>query len=194
MGKKRTDSLNHIHLGGKSKKERLLQLSEISLWLDSYEDIFSDFDSRPYNQRALSGDFLTEAKKASLDKDSKIELKLLVPKKKINKKYEDMIVRRLKEHFNKHFRIIENEVKGMKEQGFLFIAFGIVLMFLATLLLFKYGETGFFTSFLIILLEPGGWFLFWEGLDTLLFESKRAKPDLDFYKKMTKCRISFIGY
>ena len=33
----------------------------VSLWLDTYEDIFSDFDPRPYGQRALSEDFVAEA-------------------------------------------------------------------------------------------------------------------------------------
>ena len=44
----------------KEETEKLLQQSEISLLLDSYDDIFSDFDPRPYNQRALSQDFLAE--------------------------------------------------------------------------------------------------------------------------------------
>ena len=36
-----------------SEKQKLLEISEISLLLDSYDDIFSDFDQRPYAQRAL---------------------------------------------------------------------------------------------------------------------------------------------
>jgi len=35
-------------------KKKLLQLSEISLIIDTYDDIFSDFDPRPYSQRALA--------------------------------------------------------------------------------------------------------------------------------------------
>ena len=50
----------------------LLKKSEISLSLDNYDDIFSDFDPRPFSQRALSDDFLIEAKKASRDKVSGI--------------------------------------------------------------------------------------------------------------------------
>lgn len=43
--------------------EKILEMSEISIWLDNYDDIFSDFDPRPYSQRSLSDDFLAEAKK-----------------------------------------------------------------------------------------------------------------------------------
>ena len=37
---------------------------EISFWLDSYDDLFSDFDPRPYAQKGFSEDFLDEAKRA----------------------------------------------------------------------------------------------------------------------------------
>ena len=36
----------------------------ISIVLDSYDDLFSDFDPRPYRIRALSDDFLLECKKS----------------------------------------------------------------------------------------------------------------------------------
>lgn len=35
----------------------------ISLWIDSYDDIFSDFDPRHFSLRNISDDFLYEVKK-----------------------------------------------------------------------------------------------------------------------------------
>jgi hypothetical protein len=35
-------------------------MSEISLWLDNYDDIYSDFDSRHFLKRRISEDFLHE--------------------------------------------------------------------------------------------------------------------------------------
>ena len=62
------------------KEERTLE-SNISLKVNRYNDIFSSFDPRHYSVRALSVDFLDEAKRASIDKDSKkIELRLLIPR------------------------------------------------------------------------------------------------------------------
>ena len=40
------------------KVRNLLKKGEISLLLDSYTGIFSDFDPRPYAERTLSDDFL----------------------------------------------------------------------------------------------------------------------------------------
>ena len=52
-----------------ARTQKLLGLSNISLSLNSYDDIFSGFDPRPYSQRALSDDFLAESKRASRDKE-----------------------------------------------------------------------------------------------------------------------------
>ncbi len=74
------------------KKETLLKASEISIILDTYDDIFSDFDPRPYSERALSDDFLIEANKASRDKASgQIELIFLIPQKMRNIESENLI-------------------------------------------------------------------------------------------------------
>lgn len=62
---------------------KIFRQGNISLILDSYDDIFSDFDPRPFSEKALSDDFLVECKRAARDKDrSVVELKLLVPTKK----------------------------------------------------------------------------------------------------------------
>ena len=49
-------------------------------------------------------------------------------------------------------------------------------------------------SFLVVFLEPAGWFLFWEGSDLVIFDSKKKKPDLEFYEKMTRANIGFLSY
>jgi len=56
------------------------------------------------------------------------------------------------------------------------------------------GRTRMLATFMIVLLEPAGWFLFWEGLNQMVFEAKKINPDLKFYTKMMKCRIEFLSY
>ena len=77
-------------------------------------------------------------------------------------------------------------------EGMAFIISGIILMMVATYTLFKLHET-LFTSFIVILLEPAGWFLFWEGMNQVIFGPKKVKADLDFYGKMAKCMIRFTS-
>jgi hypothetical protein len=176
-------------------KQNLLRLSEISLWLDTYDDIFSDFDPRPYSQRALSDDFLAEAKKASRGlKSGGIELRFLVPTAMRNQGQEAMIKKRLREHFRKHADMLLEEKKWTMKQGLFFVLSGILLMFTATYVLFTSPEKNFMASFLITLLEPAGWFMFWEGMQTMIFEPKKKAHDVEFYEKMACCAINFVSY
>lgn len=178
----------------KSSIKDLHPLGKISLWLDRYEDIFSDFDPRPFSERALSVDFLDEAKRASREKKGNISVNLLIPLYIRDLKKEITIKKRLKEHFKKHYTEVHEEYKKVLRRGFAFVISGIVLMFIATFILFTFKDSSLLTTFLVILLEPGGWFLFWEGLDLIIFESKKKKPSLDFYKKMSRAFIEFDSY
>jgi hypothetical protein len=164
----------------------------ISLVLESYNEIFSSFDPRFYTSRALSHDFLSECQRATLDKGDKIELRLLVPKEKRSYIEEAKIKKRLSEHFVKHFKEKEKEQKKVRFQGIFWFFLGFLIMALEFILM-HYGK-GIFPSLLTILATPAGWFFFWEGLDKVFIYSKENKLEYDFYKKMSKSEISFFEY
>ncbi len=163
---------------------------EIRMQLESYEDIFSDFDSRPFNERALSDDFLLETKKASLDKGEKMDILFFLAKEKRNTNDETTIKKRLLAHFKRHSLLLQQEQKKVVKTGIFFTATGIILMFLATFFLFRY-ENNFIASLVIIILEPSSWFLFWEGLTLLIFTSKKKQPERVFYEKISHAHIFF---
>jgi hypothetical protein len=174
-------------------KDRLdvLRQGNISLILDSYDDLFSDFDPRPYSEKALSDDFLNECRKASVDKAyDGLELRLLVPKHRRNARHEAQIRKRLKDHFQKHAEEKEREQKRIRREGCLWSFTGACMIFVATLL---YSEKGFFYSFLLVVFEPAGWFTVWSGLDKIFSEVKEKQPLLEFYKKMLASRINFYS-
>ena len=164
----------------------------ISLVLDSYDDIFSTFDPRLYSSRALSDDFITECKRATFDKGDEIELRLLVPKDKRSYMEEVKIKKRLKEHFLKHSKEKEKEIKKLKLIGIRWFFLGFLIMGLQVILL-RYGK-GLILDFLSIILTPAGWFFFWEGLGKIFIDSKSIKSDHDFYRKMSKAEVYFFEY
>ena len=60
-------------------KQFWLKLAEVSILLDSYDDIFSDFDPSEYSERALSDDFCIQAKKHSRNEiGNKMTLRVLL--------------------------------------------------------------------------------------------------------------------
>lgn len=177
------------------REKNLLTYGEIRLVLRDYEEIFSDFDARSYSQRAMSVDFLDEARRALRDVDpSGFELKILMPKAKRSAEKEELIRHRLREHSRKHHEILEKKRKEIIKQGFYFTVAGFIFMLFGAYILFYDGARSFLKEFLVILLEPGGWFFFWEGLDLVIFKSKEIKGDLDFYRKMNKAKIIFSHY
>lgn len=173
----------------------VLREGNISLILDSYNDMFSDFDPRGYSERALSDDFLRECIKSSADKENDIELRLLVPKHKRNITDEIRIKKRLKDHFNKHFVEKKNEMLKIKFFGFLMILGGMAIMFFAYLLysdFFNISEMA--RNILLVITEPSGWFFFWIGGEKLVYGVREKKPSYEFYKKMSKAKVYFYEY
>jgi len=167
----------------------------INLRLTEYDEIFSVFDPRSHSEGALSVDFLEEAKRASIDKPTgQLEVRLLVPQRLRNVVEESIIKRRLKNHFEKHSKVLERKRRQMISSGTKFVVCGILMMFLTAFILYTYPSSNLPANFLLVVFEPAGWFFFWEGLDLILFESKKVMPELEFNEKMAKAYINFQSY
>lgn len=50
----------------------------------------------------------------------------------------------------------------------------------------------FLLNILLVVFEPGGWFLVWIGMEQLINSSRRQSPEFEFYSKMTRSKIMFI--
>ena len=177
-----------------SSKQKLLQLSEISLSLDTYDDIFSDFDPRPYSQRALSDDFLAEVRRATRHKPSGgIELRLLLPASQRSAEHERTIKERLHHYFGEQYRKMRAELRVMRGKAIFLTVLGILLMIAAAYVRTKPSQA-FSLQMLYVLLDPAGWFSTWFGLERLISLWTKEKPEMDFYQKMSKCEIAFAAY
>lgn len=181
----------------KISRTALAETQEIFLRLEKYDDIFSDFDIRPYSRRSLSVDFLEEARRAVQDKSfDGIELYIHVPEKERSESHEMVIRERLNAHFKRHYVLSLRDKRDIKKRGFTMVSFGVVFMIAATLVAFKGHEESMWTAFLLVFLEPAAWFFLWEGMDQVIFQSKANDPEFNFYKKMADVhsRIHFKSY
>src|SRR6476660_7906590 len=74
---------------------------DLGLWLQDYDDIYSDFDSRNYLKRRVSADFINELRISLKNKNEKVnDLLLLVPQDKRDSSKEQKITRNLKNYFS----------------------------------------------------------------------------------------------
>lgn len=172
------------------------EFSDISLRLEHYDDIFSDFDMRPYSERALSVDFLEEIKRAARDKHGKIRLALHAPDQKRDETNEKLITDRLIAHFNRHHNLLRAERFSVLKLGISMVVLGALSMVAATFIVFEDPTESLLLSFLVVFLEPAAWFMLWEGMDQIIFNSKNIHPELDFYRKMSAAdgEIVFKSY
>lgn len=181
----------------KEEEEKIqshLREGNISLIIESYNDLFSDFDPRPYDQRALSDDFLSECKNAVRSKAedySGFELRFLIPKAKRNLNDEEKIKKRLSLYFEKHYLETLVEIKQTRKNGIFFIVLGAVLTLFGALLTSK---EGLLFNILTVIIEPAGWFTIWNGFDRVLLEPRKKAQEHLFYKKMTHLDIKFHPY
>ncbi|MFH0701358.1 MAG: hypothetical protein V2A62_02895 [Candidatus Woesearchaeota archaeon] len=168
--------------------------AEVSLWLDSYTDLFSDFDSRPFSNRAMSQDFLDEAKRATKDLEpGKFSFKLLMPEKLRVLSDEKVIKRRLKEHFQKHHDELEGEQRMITYKGMALAVLGFLLMIAAALVTYQ-NFSQWWAVIIVTIFEPAGWFTLWFGLDHVFYFKKQKKPEYLFYERMNGTEISFGSY
>lgn len=171
-----------------------LKVSKVGIWLDSYDNFFSDFDPRIYSQRVISQDFLSQTKSITMDfKKGPIEITFLIPEKKRNKTTEKIIKERLRKHFKSETENIKKQKTGYLKKGFLSFFVGITLMFVSSLIIFT-GEETYLNTLLTVVFDPAGWFSAWYGLDMIFYTAQAENKDLEFYKKMSKVRIEFYSY
>ena len=178
----------------KPESESIRELRDISLAIDTYDDIFSDFDPRPYSLRALSDDFLKEIKKRGLEgKKGKLEIWFFLPEEKRDAKVEPLIRKRLREYFSKHFAESNTELDTVKKRGIGFLIIGIALIAVATFLASYYETTGALSRVLVELTLIGGWFCMFTGMETLFNLPADLVEKKKLHEHMSKADFIFFS-
>ena len=174
--------------------QKFLNEPEISIWIDKYDDVFSDFDSRPFADRALSDDFLRELRKMASGKTSgAIELKFNLLDDQRNSESEAIIINNLNTHFRHIADALKSEQRQTLHKGYTLLGLGfglmIFLVYLTTI-----SAKGAYLNGIYLMLEPVGWFMTWTGLDHVFQNSRKANSALDFNSRMAYAQITFSSF
>jgi hypothetical protein len=166
-------------------------MKELELWLDSYDDIYSDFDSRHYLKRRISEDFLHELRIEMKYKEHHAsDMVLLLPQDCRDQTAEKIIADSLSDFFSNLFRFHHDKCRKKLSNGILLFVLGISIMLLNSWISYRSAES-FPVIGLRVLLEPAGWFLLWAALDFLFYDFTELKKERDFYKKLSEMHIHF---
>lgn len=166
-------------------------MADINLWLDAYDDIYSDFDSRHFRNRRISEDFLVELQiEMKYQSQNASNIILFLPQEQRNETTEKVIISSLKDFFNRQFHFHGEKCNKKLKKGIFFLALGIVVLGVNSWIIYRIAES-FSMIVLRVLLEPGGWFLLWAGFDFLVYDYPGLKKEKHFYQALCKMGIQF---
>jgi hypothetical protein len=160
---------------------------EIILALDSYDDIFDDFDMQGYIERALSADFVNvlNSRIKKTDLKEKIGVIFTIPKNRRDDKTEELITKRLTGHFVNMARYWEEKEKETSSFAMFLVALGLIFFIVGQLLIHQFAP--FFDEYLII----PAWILTFYGLDKMLSDKPKASSKRQFYDAISKAKLTF---
>ena len=170
------------------------ELREITITLDTYDDIFSDFDPRPYQERELSEDFLKEIQRRYMEnKKGRFEVHFTVPSMERDVKEEALIKKRLREHFAFMMKEEEEIIKKTKQRGYAYLLIGAAVLLSDVFAVFWLLESNLVYKIISILLVPAGWYGMYTGLEKIIDEPFSAVDRKMIYEKFEKANYVFMS-
>jgi len=167
---------------------------DMGFWLDEYEDLFSDFDPRPYSRRQISDDFLFELKRRfrEVPKDQKMQINLYLPKTVRDIKIESATKKRIKEHFDFEIKNLNKKRTKRKMTGFGYLAIGITILAINAYIEWEFSSDEFI-SLIGFILAPAGWFSAWTSFERFILDPTDETDRLQFYLRMQKANVTFLN-
>jgi len=147
-----------------SAEGKIHNIKEMSIAIDTWDDIFSDFDPRPLKERTLSEDFIAELKKRYREtRKGQFALTIYAPISLKNEAQEKAVIQRLKRHFKHMSMRRKKELARIRIRGVVFVCFGIFSLGSLTFITYKHLFSTLTIELLSIILMPLGWFGIWES-------------------------------
>ena len=175
-----------------NSKQRVKDLKEIAIVIDTWDDVFSDFDPRPLNQRTVSGDFVEELKKRYRETQrGSLKITIYAPHSLQSPESERMVRQRLKKHFHYFFLLKKKDLFRWLLRGWVFITIGVSSLTFLTLATYYKFLSQITIDIIGVILMPLGWFGFWEGLSKLIDTSPAFINEEKFFEKLSKASYKF---
>jgi hypothetical protein len=176
----------------KKHQKLLSHSSRVGLAIEGYDDLFSDFDPRPYHERELSEDFLTELRRFFYHKSPEsLDIVLLIPASRRRARDEKLIKKRLHIYFQKKFRSTQDGLKNVMLWNALRVVLAMSIMIVTGILAVHAGQI-IWRNILKVMLEPASWWLFWTSIDNLMEARKKVRDELRYFQRLAECKIVFL--
>ncbi len=163
----------------------VLQTTQIAL--DTYDDIFSDFDPSPYETRILSDDFLNELRRRHAEKrKGEFVVNFTLPRSLRSEKTEALVRKRIKDYFKGRLREVGKDRKDKLRKGALRLLVGVVIS-LSLIAFPQLDVVPVLTIFSVLI-----WYVLWSGFEEIFEVSSRLKRKQLFYEKFLRAEYNFM--
>lgn len=172
--------------------DKTIDLREMSMAIDVWDDIFSDFDPRSLAERTVSEDFINELKRRCRQtRRGSYIISFYAPVVLKDDKTERVVIHRLKEHFKHRTLSLKKEVLSMQTRGVIFVIIGIIF---SVFLVFS-TYYNFFSALTLRILEiifmPLGWFGIWEGCSQIVDAFPIFSKEVSLFDKLSRAEYRF---
>ena len=172
--------------------QRIKDIREISIAIDTWDDIFSAFDPRPLTEKTLSEDFIAELKKRYREtRKGKFLVNIYAPKRLQNPEREKAVIQRLKKHFKHRSMQKQKELSQIRIRGLFFVIFGIFCLGLLILITYFKSFSDLVIEIISIALMPLGWFGIWEGFSKIVDTSPIVIHEEFLFNRLSKATFKF---
>lgn len=164
----------------------------LEISLDSYAEIFNDFDPSPYRKKDLNPELVDYLDDCSADIPLKYPLILQfnVPKNHVDSDEEKRVKDGLKAYYAFGTFGAHNEYKKLIYQSILNVIIATILLSIS--ILFEFFHPGeFFLSVIQAGITVGGWVFLWQAITMVVFERKSIKKKYLTYKRFNEAIIKF---
>ena len=173
-------------------KQRLADINSISIALDTYDDIFSDFDPRDISERDLSEDLIVELQRRHRENPrGKYQVIFHAPVSLADKSIEKKAIQRIKRNFNLKYLQQIKFVNRLRLRGSIFLLSGTASLAILTLITYSQRLDPLFVDLLGIVLMPLGWFGIWEGFSKIIDAPLPLQREADVFKKFSRASYKF---
>ncbi|MCK4994429.1 MAG: hypothetical protein KAS13_05200 [Candidatus Omnitrophica bacterium] len=172
--------------------DKIRELREIAIAIDTWDDVFSDFDPRPLSERVLSEDFIIELKQRYRETSKgDFVVTICAPQSLEDKKSERTVSKRLKRHFLHRALVRKKESIRVRIRGIVFVLCGICFLTFLTLAAYYKWFNDLVINIISIVVMPLGWFGIWEGFSKIVDPSSSSIQEEKFYNKLSKAQYRF---
>ncbi|MDD5339901.1 MAG: hypothetical protein PHV13_01490 [Candidatus ainarchaeum sp.] len=163
----------------------VLQTAQIAL--DTYDDIFSDFDPSPYERRLISDDLLKELHRRYPEAPlGDLTITFTMPHSLRSEKVEALVKKRLKDYFKFRLKGMEKLREEKMRKGAVRLAIGIALSLL--LIVFPQLDVLPVLTTVSVLI----WYVLWTGFEYIFEAARRLSKKHAFYDRLLRAQCNFV--